>query len=325
MLLVQNALAKAFPERMHPRVDTWLKTWVSNSTPASLIFVTAPAAASNQPLLYATLSMAGVLGINAALLARQMRHRKEWSLPHNAWQAAVHKVEAKLSKFTHRPHIHRISALCDLSSVLKDMEMSRLAANARANKAAGRPLADPPHPDWMGSYTNGTISAALLLPDVLDRVHQHLGFGQDAIEQWVEASYLQRIYQDIPNPLPGTRDALVQLSNENPATMAFYFVRYPHIFENDEGTWTVRQTESEKATQWFSQTEWPSWVASTRQIHALLDPVPADKNPKNAQPPGPSPWEMYLLASQKHAPTSSSEPPMDSALFEMTEGTGPRI
>lgn len=290
MLIVQKTLTNVFPQHMHTRVDTWLKTWFPDST--SNVIVTASAAApalfSAHPVLQTTLTIAGIVGVNSALLAWRLRGRQEWTLPHDSWKTAVANVEKKLAPLVYMPHIHRTSALCDLSGVLKDMEMTRLAANARANKAAGRPLATPPSPEWMDGYTTGTISALMLRPDVLDRVHQNLGFGQEAIEQWVEASYLQRIYQDIPNPLPGTRDALVQLSNKNPATMAFYFVRHPSPLKGDG--WYARP-DQEKATQWFSQTQWPSWVATTREMHALLDPTPSESRASRSAPPGPSPWE----------------------------------
>ncbi len=329
MLIFQKALANAFPKHLHPRVDTWLKTWMPDPSYSTALAASAasPAFLSNQPVMMAALYAAGVVSINASLLAWRLRGRKEWTLPHDGWKTAVANVETKLAPLVHMPHIHRTSALCDLSMVLKDMEMTRMVADARSNKAAGRPLADPPSTKWMDGYTTGTISALMLHPDVLDRVHRNLGFGQKCIEQWVEASYLQRIYQDINSALPGTRDALVQLSNENPATMAFYFVRYPHYFEVDptrQLSTQSQQSQGERATEWFGQTQWPSWVASTREMHALLDPTPAtDAKARSHVPPGPSPWELYQLATQRHVIQNDNGLPLDGSIFDTAESFAP--
>ena len=330
MLLVQKALAKAFPKHMHPRVDTWLKTWMPDPSYNTSLAASAaaPAFLSNQPLMLAALYAAGVVSINASLLAWRLRGRKEWTLPHDGWKTAVANVETKLAPLVHMPHIHRTSALCDLSMVLKDMEMSRLAAVGRAKRAAGQTTTLVHTGDWLEGYTTGTISALMLRPDILDRVHQNLGFGQEAIEQWVEASYLQRIYQDINSALPGTRDALVQLSNKNPATMAFYFVRYPHYFEVDPArqlSTQSQQSQGEKATEWFGQTQWPSWVASMREMHALLDPTPAtDAKARSHAPPGPSPWELYQLATQRHVIQNDNGLPLDGSIFEAAESFAPQ-
>ena len=75
MLLVQKALAKAFPKHMHPRVDTWLKTWMPDPS-----YNTALAFLSNQPLMLAALYAAGVVSINASLLTWRLRGRKEWTV-----------------------------------------------------------------------------------------------------------------------------------------------------------------------------------------------------------------------------------------------------
>ena len=147
MLIVQKALANGFPKHMHPRVDTWLKTWMPDpSYNTALAASAAPAFLSNQPVMMAALYAAGVVSINASLLAWRLRGRKEWTLPHDGWKTAVANIEKKLAPLVHMPHIHRTSALCDLSMVLKDMEMSRLVADARSNKAAGRwPIRLPPN------------------------------------------------------------------------------------------------------------------------------------------------------------------------------------
>ena len=82
MLIVQKALTNAFPQHMHTRVDTWLKTWFPDSTSNVIVAASAaaPALFSAHPVLQTTLTIAGIVGVNSALLAWRLRGRQEWTV-----------------------------------------------------------------------------------------------------------------------------------------------------------------------------------------------------------------------------------------------------
>lgn len=280
MLIVRSAIQKVLPASMHSRWDTWSAIWLPEKTVLPTLvasFVPPFIGTSSNPVLLGTLCCAGMLGLNASFAACQKRNRQEWTLPHDAWKNACAKVEAKLQGIVHMPHIYRTSALCDLSFVLKDAELERLchtkelslsptadiALYSRRVLALGEKMND-----WTEGYTTGTISALLLKPHILDEIHANLNFDEHDIYQWVEASYLQRVHEDLKEPLPGTIDAISVLANENPATMAFYMHRYADYFDRKrKADEKVRiKWDATPSFQWFAKTQWPALVAMMQDL-----------------------------------------------------------
>lgn len=311
MLIVRSAFAKILPESMHSRWDTWASVWLPQpmlptlaaSFPAA--FLTSP----NNPAVQGALCCAGMFGLNAAVIAWTKRGRKEWTLPHAQWKTACAKVEDKMRGIVHMPHMYRMGALCDLSYVLKDADVERVVVVAKQLKALGLPTENVmPTGLMMGAYSNGNMSAQMLRPEMLQHVHTRLDFTELDIDQWVEASYIQRIHSDLMKPMPGTIDALAKMANDNPATMAFYLLKYPEYTERKkiyDSSFLV-QWGNDASSAWFQKTLWPKKVELMHNLNAQTSTEKA---------PVPSAMELYRQVMRgKQAQT---EPTFDGGLFEM--------
>lgn len=311
MLIVRSAFAKILPESMHSRWDTWASVWLPQP---ALPTLTASFAASfltnpNNPAVQGALCCAGMFGLNAAVIAWARRGRKEWTLPHEQWKTACAKAEEKMRSIVHMPHMYRMGALCDLSYVLKDAEMERGAAVAKQLKTLGLPTESfMPLGVMMETYSNGKISAQMLKPQMLQHVHTRLGFTELDIDQWVEASYIQRVHSDLKNPMPGTVNALAQIANDNPAAMAFYLQKYP--------TYTARKKSSDNSfgvhwgnkasSAWFQKTQWPKKVEMLYDLYAQIS---ADEAPATSA--------MELYRQVMRGKQAQKETTFDGGLFEM--------
>ena len=308
MLIVRSAFAKILPESMHSRWDTWASVWLPQPALPTLTasfaapFLTNP----NNPAVQGALFCAGLFGLNAAVVAWAKRGRKEWTLPQQEWKNACTKAEAKMRGIVHMPHMYRMGALCDLSFVLKDIEQERLVAIVKQLQVLALKTDDTIPTAWMEGYTNGNMSAMILTPDKLRDVHTALDFTELDIDQWVEASYIQRVHSDLNKPMPGTVDALAKLANDNPATMAFYLQKYPaytgrtKIYDPS----FIVQWDNDAPSAWFQRTHWPKTVELMHMLHA-------QKSTKEV----PSAMELYRHVMRgKQAQT---EPTVDGGLFEM--------
>lgn len=301
MLIVRNTFAKILPESMHSRWDTWSSVWLPQPILPTLTASFAATLISSPiqstiPGVQGALCCAGIFGLNASIIAFSKRGRKEWTLPHEQWKTACAKVEEKMRGIVHMPHMYRMGALCDLSYVLKDAEMERLAAAAKQLKALGLPTDKNITTGWMEGYRSGNMSAQMLNPEMLRDVHTWLGFTELDIDQWVEASYIQRVHSDLNKPMPGTVDALAKMANENPASMAFYLQKYPAYTERKKiyDSSFVVQWGNDASSAWFQKTHWPKTVELMHELHANMSteevPVPSAMalykqimNAKNAQ------------------------------------------
>lgn len=300
MLIVRSAFAKILPESMHSRWDTWSNVWLSDGLFSPIVLGTALtgtifASSSSTSTLQRTLLCTSFVGFSVASVTWKCRRKKDWTLPHDAWKDACAKIEKKLQHIVYQPHLYRVRALCDLSSVLKDAELKRIGTERQ--QVREEDMSEYDTKTYVGVWTNdyavGNISVKLLAPDVLNEIHLHLGFNQNDLEQWVEASYLQRICEDLKSPLPGTTDSIVRLANDNPAILAFYL----RSVEWDETP----------ASMWFSKTQWPSVVAVLQDVQEQI--------PTNKTKDVPSAMELYKHVMRgKQAQT---EPTFDGGLFEI--------
>lgn len=301
---------------MHSRWETWSKVWFPNGLISPVIVGAALTgqvltSSASHPILQSTLFCASLLGVSASSVAWAKRGRKEWTLPHDSWKDACAKVEQKLQRIVHQPHLYRVSALSDLSSVLKDAELERIGtARQKVRKEdMSEHDANTYVGVWKNDYTVGNIAAALLTPDVLNKVHLHFGFNQSDVEQWVEASYLHRIYQDLKSPLSGTIASLVHLANDNPATMAFHLQSYPtyidqkNMFNNN---CPVKWADASAST-WLSKTQWPSVVTL---LYDMQENTPKHKT-------GGTLSAMELYRQVMRGKQAQTEPTFDGGLFEM--------
>lgn len=313
MLIVRSTVAKVLPASMHSRWDTWTAAWLNEATVLPTLvtgFVPPFLGTSSSPVLQGALCCAGMFGINASVKAWTKRNRKEWTFPHHQWKSACAKIEAKLKGIVHMPHMYRTGALCDLSYVLKDAELDRLGRAAKLAQSLGIPSDKIVTTDWMQSYTTGNMSAMMLKPDVLGGLHMHLGFGQTDIDQWVEASYIQRIHSDLKDPLPGTVQALANLADANPATMGFYLQKHPAYTERKkiyDPSFVVKWDEDESSA-WFQKTQWPKTVELMHQMQAQ------SSTPAN---PVPIPGAMDLYRQVMRGQEMQHAPAVDGALFDI--------
>lgn len=279
MLIAPKIFEKLLPTSMHSRWDTWSKTWLPLQILPGMTmgFVLPTMNNSAHPLALGALYAAGIAGFNASAMVWHLRNRKEWNLPHEAWKNACEKIENKLRPSLNMPHRYRMSALCNLSQVLKSAEIQRLQVlSAETAVPKVRHRAQAITTDWSDSYRAGTIAAMLLKPEMLDTLHTNLGFTQTDIERWVEASYLHTIHEELLRPLPGTLDTIAALANDNPATMAFY------LFKHNRGVAKLRQYGAGDEEQpefwdespnlaWFEKTVWAPYVQNAQNIYNQLN------------------------------------------------------
>ena len=310
MLIVRSTFAKILPESMHSRWDTWASVWLpSPALPTIVASVGATLITSAKaPGLQAALCCAGLLGVHASMIAWNKSNRKAWVLPQQEWKDACTKVEEKIRGIVHMPHLYRMGALCDLSSVLKDIEMERLVAVVKQLKGLGLQSDDIVPTAWMDGYTNGNMSAMMLTPEKLCDVHKALEFTKQDIEQWVEASYIQRIHSDLSNPMPGTVNALAKMANDNPAAMAFYLQKHPSYTDRKkiyDSSFAV-QWSNDEASGLFKKTQWPQLVELMHDLHAQTS---------TGQTPVPCALDLYReVMAAKQAPAL---PGIDGNVFEM--------
>lgn len=318
MLIVRQTIAKVLPDSMHARWDSWTSAWLPNAMLPTLAASIVPPllGTSSNPVAQGVLCCAAMLGLNASVLAWAKRGRKEWTLPHQEWKDACVRVEEKLKSIVHMPHMHRTGALCDLSYILKSAEMDRLAVQANMSSALGLPNENVVTTDWMEGYTTGNMSAMMLKPDVLGGIHAHLGFTQTDIDQWVEASYIQRIHNDLNSPLPGTVASLAKMADGNPATMAYYLLKRPAYIERKKiynPSFAVKW-EDDDASAWFQQTQWPKAVELMHHLHAQTS---------TAANPVPIAGAMDLYRQVMQGREVAKEPSVDGQLFDMELSSNP--
>ena len=304
MLIVRDTFAKILPKSMHSRWDTWSSVWLPQPMLPTLTasfaatLISSPIQ-STLPGVQGALCCAGIFGLNASIIAFSKRGRKEWTLPHEQWKTACAKVETKMRGIVHMPHMYRMGALCDLSLALKDAEMERLATAAKKLKALGFPTEKVVTTGWTEGYNAGNTSVLMLKPEMLHEVHTRLGFTELDIDQWVEASYIQRIHADLNKPMLGTIEALAKMADDNPATMALYLQKHPAY------------TERKKIYDSSFVVQWPKTVELMHELHAQIS---------TENVPVPSAMDLYrhvMNAKTAHEPLG-----LDGRVFEM-DNAGP--
>lgn len=251
-----KGLTKIIPDTLQPKLQSWALTWkVHIGAPSAALVLTSPLHSPEISVLRMVLVGTSAIAAHAGAVAWLQRGEKEWTLPHESWKTGCLAAEEKFGKSIAKPHLYRLSALRTLSEALKK------------NVYGIDQLHALPGDSWEAGYRlKNKHSVMLATPQYVDLAHTILGFDKDDVARWIEAAYLDTIYNKLEDTmLPGTKAFLLEHINANCAAPALQWTRVPEKMRDAYKASPAAQSD------WFHQSQWCVLEKTAEDIRAQLN------------------------------------------------------